>query len=264
MSALPYLQLKSVDIDFPIYQGSDRLFRKAMVQSAVGGWLGESSQTGRVVVRALSDVNVEVRSGDRLALLGHNGAGKTTLLRCMAGVYHPTAGTLSYSGSRVPLFDIALGFDEEANGYENIILRGLLMGLKRDEIERKVDDVASFSGLGAFLNLPVRTYSSGMALRLLFSIATSVDPDILLMDEWIATGDQAFIDRADKRLRELVDRSHILVLASHNLDLLKSCCNRAVLMKGGKVAFDGSVAEGIERYHEMARSSAAAAVGPAA
>jgi ABC-type polysaccharide/polyol phosphate transport system ATPase subunit len=263
MSALPFLRLKNVDIDFPIYQGADRLFRKAVMQSAVGGLLGQSGSDGRIVVRALSDVNIEVRSGDRLALLGHNGAGKTTLLRCMAGIYHPTAGTLSHSGSRVPLFDIGLGFDPEANGYENIVLRGLLMGLKRAEIERKVDDVANFSGLGGFLNLPVRTYSSGMALRLLFSIATSVDPDILLMDEWIATGDKAFIDRADKRLRELVDRSHILVLASHNLSLLESCCNRAILMKGGKVVFDGSVREGIARYHEIS-SNAPAKVDPAA
>src|SRR5690606_5601365 len=141
------------------------------------------------------------------------------------------------------------------------VLRGLLMGLKRAEIERKVDDVASFSGLGDFLSLPVRTYSSGMALRLLFSIATSIDPDILLMDEWIATGDQAFLERADKRLRELVDRAHILVLASHNLELLRSCCNRALLMQGGKVAFDGPVAEGIARYHSAANTAAKMATG---
>jgi ABC-type polysaccharide/polyol phosphate transport system ATPase subunit len=252
MSALPYLSLNSVDVDFQIYQGSDRLFRKALMHSTVGGWLGKSEKSGRIVVRGLSDVNVEVRSGDRLALLGHNGAGKTTLLRCMAGIYHPTAGSVTHLGHRVPLFDIGLGFDDEASGYENIVLRGLLMGLKRAEIERKIQDVADFSGLGDFLNLPVRTYSSGMSLRLLFSIATSIDPDILLMDEWIATGDQEFLARADKRLHELVDRSHILVLASHDLDLLNSCCNRALLMRGGRIIFDGPVPEAIERYSAIA------------
>lgn len=252
MSKLPYLSLNSVDIDFPIYQGSDRLFRKAVMHSTVGGWLGKSDRSGRIVVRGLSKVNVEVRSGDRLALLGHNGAGKTTLLRCMAGIYHPTAGSVTHLGDRVPLFDIRLGFDDEASGYENIKLRGLLMGLKPSEIEKKIQDIADFSGLGDFLNLPVRTYSSGMALRLLFSIATSIDPDILLMDEWIATGDQEFLTRANKRLRELVDRSHILVLASHDLDLLESCCNRALLMQGGRVIFDGAVREAVDRYHAIA------------
>lgn len=248
MSALPYLSLNAVDIDFPIYQGTDRLFRKALMHSTVGGWLGRSEQSGRIVVRGLSNVSVEVRSGERIALLGHNGAGKTTMLRCMAGIYYPTAGSVTHLGNRVPLFDIGLGFDDEASGYENILLRGLLMGFKRAEIERKVNDIADFSGLGDFLNLPVRTYSSGMTMRLLFSIATSIDPDILLMDEWIATGDQEFLERADKRLRELVDRSHILVLASHNLDLLRSCCNRGLLMQGGRVAFDGPVSEAIEVY----------------
>jgi ABC-type polysaccharide/polyol phosphate transport system ATPase subunit len=245
---MPHIKLTSVHIDFPIYQGSARLLQKAIVRSTVGGLLGKSKESGRVVVRALTNVNAVIRSGDRIALLGHNGAGKTTLLRCMAGIYHPTVGQLTVEGRRVPLFDIGLGFDEEASGYENVLLRGLLMGLKRSEIDRKVDDIASFSELGDFLHLPVRTYSSGMALRLLFSIATSVEADILLMDEWIATGDQAFIDKADRRLRQLVGRSHILVIASHNLGLLESLCNRALLLDGGSIAFDGPVREAIDRY----------------
>ena len=245
---MPYMMLEDVGIDFPIYQASARLLRKTLFRSAVGGFIGTSEGTGRVVVRALNGITLDIQSGDRVALLGHNGAGKTTLLRCMSGIYRPTSGRLSMRGRRVPLFDIGLGFDEEASGYENILLRGLLMGLTRSEIENRIEDIAAFSGLGDFLDLPVRTYSSGMGLRLLFSLATSVNADILLMDEWIATGDQEFVAKANRRLRGLVDRSHILVLASHDLGLLESVCTRAVLLESGRIAFEGPVKEAIERY----------------
>lgn len=204
--------------------------------------------SGRVVVEALQGITLAVREGDRLALLGHNGAGKSTLLRVMAGIYRPTWGTVHHAGRRVPLFDIHSGFDEEATGYENILMRGLLMGFSRIEMERKADDIARFSGLGKFINLPVRTYSSGMLLRLLFSISTSSEADILLMDEWIATGDQAFVDQANQRLHQMIDRSKILVFASHNPELLRKICNRAVLLEGGRVVLDGTLDAVIEQY----------------
>lgn len=254
---MPHLTLEGIGIDFQIYQTSSRLLRGALFRSAVGGLIGMSSETGRVVVRALSEINLSITSGERVALLGRNGAGKTTLLRCMAGIYRPTAGRLDASGRRVPLFDISLGFDDDATGYENILLRGLLMGLTRTEIDRRLDDIASFSGLGDFLDLPVRTYSSGMALRLLFSLATSVDAEILLLDEWIAAGDREFLARADQRLRDLIDRSHILVFASHNLPLVESLCTRAVVLESGRMTFDGPVKEAIDRISERKSAEAA-------
>lgn len=244
---MPHLLLKNIGIEFPIYQKAGRQLRKALFRTAVGGFIGASDKTGRVVVRALSDINLTIRSGERVALLGANGAGKTTLLRCMAGIYHPTAGRLDTSGRLVPLFDIKLGFDEEATGYENILLRGLLMGLTRSEVERKIDDIASFSGLGDFLDFPVRTYSSGMGLRLLFSLATSVDAEVLLLDEWIAAGDREFISRADRRLRDMIDRSHILVFASHNFPLVESLCTRAIVLESGRMTFDGPIKEAVQR-----------------
>jgi homopolymeric O-antigen transport system ATP-binding protein len=243
---MPHLTLEDIGLDFPIYQKSMRQLRKAIFRTAVGGFIGASSKSGHVVVQALSKINLTIRSGERIALLGANGAGKTTLLRCMAGIYHPTAGHLDASGRRVPLFDITLGFDEEATGYENILLRGMLMGLTRAEVNRKIDDIASFSGLGDFLDLPVRTYSSGMGLRLLFSLATSIDAEILLLDEWIAAGDREFLARADRRLRDMINRSHILVFASHNYSLVESLCTRAVVLQSGRMTFDGPVKEGIE------------------
>jgi ABC-2 type transport system ATP-binding protein len=243
-----HIRFDRAEINFTIYQSSTRLFRREIIRTAVGGLIGSSKKKNRTVVQALRDISLVIESGERVGLVGHNGAGKTTLLRAMAGIYRPTAGRFEVEGRCVPLFDIGLGFDEEASGYENILLRGLLMGLSRKDIEQRADEIAAFSGLGEFLSLPVRTYSSGMALRLLFSIATSIDSDILLMDEWIVTGDESFIAKAEGRLRQLVDRAHILVVASHDLDLLKSLCTRCLLLENGQIVGDGVPADIIDRY----------------
>lgn len=245
-----HLRLDRVGVEFAIYQASARQLKKTLLRTAVGGFIRTSEESGRIVVRALQDITADIASGERVALLGSNGAGKTTLLRAMAGIYSPSTGSVSVSGRRMPLISIGLGLDEEASGYENILLRGLLIGLKRSEIERKVDDIAAFSELGDFLDLPIRTYSSGMILRLMFSIATSVDTDILLMDEWLATGDRDFVGKANDRLHKLIDRSHILIFASHNLDLLKKLCHRGLVLEGGRIVFDGPVSEAIARYAE--------------
>ena len=200
------------------------------------------------VVQALRDINLDLRSGDRLGLVGHNGAGKTTLLRVLAGIYHPTTGTVRCEGLRMPLTDIQVGQDDEATGYEMILMRGLLMGLKRSEIEAKVEEIAEFSELGNFLELPIRTYSSGMALRLFFSIATSMTADIILMDEWIAAGDEAFIKKASARLQMLVDRAHIIVIASHGRATLQRICTRGLLLEAGRIKRSGTLDEVLDAY----------------
>jgi ABC-2 type transport system ATP-binding protein len=250
LTAESHIRLDRVGVEFTIYAASARLLKKTLLRTAVGGFIRTSEVGGHIVVRALQNITLDISSGERVALLGHNGAGKTTLLRAMAGIYSPTAGSVIASGRRMPLFDIGLGLDQEASGYENILLRGLLIGLTRSDIDRKVDDIAAFSGLGDFLSLPVRTYSTGMVLRLLFSIATSVDSEILLMDEWLATGDQEFITKADRRLHDLIDRSHILIFASHNLGLLEKLCNRAIVLQAGSIIFDGPVKEALTQYTE--------------
>ena len=242
------ITLENVGVEFVLFQGSTRSLKHQALRSTVGGLIGKRAKDDRMVVRALNNISLSVKDGDRLALIGPNGAGKSTLLRVVAGIYHPTAGTVATKGRCIPLFDIALGADEEATGRENIMLRGLLMGLTRAEIEERTPDIAEFSELGEFLDLPIKTYSSGMMLRLLFSIATSLDSEILLMDEWIAVGDEKFISRANKRLLDLVERSNILVLASHNADILRSICNRGVLLKAGEVVASGTIDEMLERY----------------
>ena len=251
MSAKSHIKLDNVGVDFTIYQASARLLRKTLLRTAVGGFVKTTDDKGHVVVSALRNVTLDIQSGERVALLGHNGAGKTSLLRAMTGIYSPTSGVMQVSGRRMPLLEIGLGLDEEASGYENILLRGLLIGLTRSEIEKKIDDIAAFSELGDFLDLPIRTYSSGMMLRLMFSIATSVEADILLMDEWLGTGDQEFVVKANLRLYELVDRSHILLFASHNLVLLEKLCNRALVLEGGRVVFDGPVRKAIGLYEKQ-------------
>ena len=240
--------VENLIIDYPITSLQGVSFRKHLMTKVakVGGRMVDSQSNS--VVRALDQVSFTLRTGDRLGLIGPNGCGKTTLIRVLAGVYAPTSGHLKMVGRRLPLFDINLGLDDEATGYENIFIRGLVMGLNADEIGAKTEEIADFSGLGAYLSLPVRTYSSGMLLRLMFSIATSIDGDIVVMDEWIAVGDADFKQKANKRLLDLTQRSGILVIASHDPSLLKQLCNVGMRLEAGRVQAVGPIDEIMAGY----------------
>ena len=240
------LVLENVAVEFPIYNAVGRSLKKQLMRATTGGRL--SGESGRVIVKALDGVSLGLQHGDRLALLGHNGAGKTTLLRVVAGVYEPTAGWVSVTGRVTALFDVTLGLDQEATGYENIFLRGTLLGIDRKQLESAIDDIAAFTELGDYLHMPIRTYSSGMALRLAFGISTSVHPDILLMDEFFAVGDEAFMKKASRRLDEFIERAGILVFATHSLELVRRLCNKALVMKSGHIVAVGSVDEMIAGY----------------
>ena len=231
MSAL--VDVHGLSIRFPVYGADSRSMKKHFARLAVGGRLGVHGGGGVTVVQALTDVSFSLRPGDRLALVGGNGAGKTTLLRALAGVYAPDDGQVAVEGRVASLLDLSLGIDPSATGYENIRLRGLVAGLTRRQIAEKEEAISEFSGLGAFLALPVKTYSAGMMARLAFAAATSVDADVLLMDEWIAVGDAGFTAQAQARLTGLVERSHILVLATHNPTLVRQLCNKFVHMEHG-------------------------------
>lgn len=242
------LDLQNVGVDFAVYQLAARSLKKTVFQQTVGGLIAKRPDNSKTVINALRDVNLTVNDGDRLALIGHNGAGKTTILRVMAGIYAPTQGRILRDGGAMPLFDVGLGIDDEASGYENIMLRGLTMGLNQKEIRAKTEEIADYTGLGDFLALPVRTYSSGMLLRLLFAIATCSEREIILMDEWLSAGDAEFEAKANARLEALIDRSRALVFASHSLDRLREICNRAALMVSGRVVAQGSVDEIADLY----------------
>lgn len=204
--------------------------------------------------QVLRGVSLEVPDGACVVVVGRNGAGKTTLLRVLAGVYEPTTGRINREGRVSPLFDVALGMNPEATGYENIRIRGLFLGMDRAEIESRIREIADFSELGAELERPMRTYSSGMTLRLAFAISTSVMPEILLMDEWIGVGDANFLAKAQERLEGLVRGSSIMVLASHADDIVRRLCNKAMLLEGGRLLAFGAVDEVLERYHEVSKT----------
>lgn len=232
------IKFDNVTVDFPIYNASGRSLKKRLIQVATGGQLG-SDKDGRVVVRALEDLTFTFQDGDRIGLLGHNGAGKSTLLRLLSGVYAPTSGHAEIKGEIGSLIDISLGTDPEATGRENIYLRGGLLGMTRPEINEQMNEIIEFSELGDFVDMPLRTYSTGMHLRLAFAVSTIVRPEILLMDEWLSVGDEGFKLKAEQRMGALVKSTNILVIASHSKELIQHTCNRAIWLEHGKIRMDG-------------------------
>jgi lipopolysaccharide transport system ATP-binding protein len=233
------IQFIQAGVEIPIFNASGRSLKTHLLQMATGGKLS-AVQSGHVVVRALQDLNFTLSDGDRVGLVGHNGAGKSTLLRVLSGVYHPTHGRVLSQGHVASLIDVSLGIDHEATGRENIFLRGALLGLSKTEVIYKLDEIIEFSELGDFIDMPVRTYSSGMHLRLAFSVSTVIRPEILLMDEWLSVGDESFKYKAEARLAELVQATKILVIASHSRDLIMKTCNRVMWLEHGSIKMDGA------------------------
>ena len=241
------IDFKNASVDFPIYNAGGRSLKKRLMQVATGGQISADGQ-GRVIVRALEDLSFEFSEGECVGLVGHNGAGKSTLLRVLSGVYSPTEGEVSIRGAVGSLIDISLGIDQEATGRENIYIRGALLGLSRRKIEAELDNIIDFAELGDFIDMPVRTYSSGMHLRLAFSVSTIVRPDILIMDEWLSVGDEGFKQKAESRMSELVSSSKIVVIASHSKDLILNTCNRAIWLEHGRIRMDGSASDVCSAY----------------
>ena len=229
------IKAQNLVVEFPIYSFTGhRSFKKSILNLATGGILAKDA-ANRVVVRALDNLNFEFNEGDRVGLIGNNGSGKSTLLQVLAGIYEPVSGQLNVDGRITSMLGISLGMDAEVTGEENIYLRGQLMGLSRRKIDTMVDDIADFAGLGDFLNLPLRTYSSGMAMRLAFAVATSVDADIILMDEWLSVGDADFVNKAKAKLTQMLGKARLVVIASHNHAMIKDQCNTILTLEHGKI-----------------------------
>jgi ABC-type polysaccharide/polyol phosphate transport system ATPase subunit len=251
---MAHLLLDHVGVDFPIF-GANKNLRISLIAGLTGGKiLPKTMQARSVIIKALDDINLHLRSGDRVGLMGHNGAGKSTLLRVLAGVYHPTAGRISIEGRLTPLLNLTPGIEMEDSGYDNIFTVGMLLGMSRREVEEKAPGIVEFSGVGDYINFPIRTYSSGMQARLAFAISTSLDPGILLLDEGIGAADAAFADKAARRVNELIERTEILVLASHSDALIESMCDKALLLHHGRLLEFGAIANVKRAYQKVVQA----------
>jgi lipopolysaccharide transport system ATP-binding protein len=241
------ISLMQASVVLPIFNSSSRSITNTLVSAATGGAL-TAQKGGHVSIEALKNLDLDIVAGDRVGIIGHNGSGKSTLLRLLSGIYEPSSGSIQRTGTISSLVDISLGINPESTGRENIFLRGKLLGLSKKEIDEKIEEIIEFSELGDYINLPVRIYSSGMLLRLAFSVSTSITADILIMDEWLSVGDGSFGERASKRLQELVDNSEILVIASHTRSLIEETCNKVVWLEHGVIRKVGPVSEVVPEY----------------
>lgn len=248
---MPFIKLKNVSLEYPGVVHK-RGMRIASTRSATapGGKMKLDSKD-RLNVSALDDISLDIQAGDRVALVGHNGAGKSTLLRTMAGLYKPTKGVIQVDGKIAPLFNLNFGIDAEASGYENILIRGLYLGMSKDDIESKLNAIAEFCELGDFLHLPVRTYSSGMSARLGFAISTHIDAEILLLDEAIGTGDAAFFKKACLQIENFINNANVMVLASHSNKILRQFCQKGVLLEHGKIVLSGPLDDVLHCYRDI-------------
>lgn len=248
------VEARDIGVRYPVFTSSARSLKNKLLSRTTGGRV--AGKTARYAeIQALEGVSFHFEPGDRVALIGHNGSGKSTLLRVIAGIYHPASGVMEVQGRVAALFDTAFGMDQDSTGYENILLRGLYLGLTREEIERQADDIAEFTELGEFLDMPIRTYSAGMVARLAFAVSTAVNADILLIDEGIGAGDAAFVTKANDRLVGFIERAPIVVLSSHDPNLLKRFCTRGLVLQKGRLLFDGPVEDAFAHYGDVVGAS---------
>lgn len=243
------VEIENVSLHYPIYGSNARSLKASFVNMATGGRLG--GDNGTVIVEALKDITFKLEKGDRLALIGHNGAGKSTLLKVLAKIYEPTVGHVCVQGSTNCLFDIMMGMDIELNAYENITLRGLIMGLSKAEIRKMIPQVEDFAELGDFMKVPIKSYSSGMKVRLAFGIITCVDSEILLIDEIVNVGDAQFMEKAKRQMKKLVGQSEFLVLSTHDINVSREFCNKALWLEKGEIKVFGDIADVLDRYSKI-------------
>lgn len=238
------IQLKDVNLIFKVWK--EKKIKDILIPGSKK--FNDFEQDG--TVHAIRDMNLSINDGDRLAIIGHNGAGKSSFLKMVAGIYPPTSGELIVDGKISSMFELATGFEMEQSGWDNIFLRGLMLGETPTSIKTKMREIGEFSELGDFLNMPVKYYSSGMFVRLAFSISTAIRPDILLLDEVIAAGDAGFIVKAKQRMKEMMDISKIMVLVTHDMSSAVDMCNRCIWMERGGIVLMGDPQEVVSAYLE--------------
>jgi len=232
-----HISIAKLSVEFAIFGASSRSLKNRILSQATGGRVMTGARD-IVAVRAIDGLDIDIRDGERIALTGHNGSGKTTLLRALCGIYKPSSGTITIQGQVRALLDSAAGMDFESTGIENIYLRGYMLGMTRPQITAKIEEIADFTELGEFLDLPVRTYSAGMFTRLAFAVSTAIESDILLIDEGIGAGDAKFQHKVQQRVEGLFRRTPIVLLASHAETLVQKFCTRRLTMEHGRLITD--------------------------
>lgn len=247
------IELNNLSVTFNAHAQKRVSFKEYLLRG-----LFRRSANPAVRVRALENINLTIGDGERVGIVGHNGAGKSTLLKALAGVYPPTSGTRRVEGKICSLFDITLGFENEATGWENILYRSYLQGETPASVRAKMDQIIEFAELGEFINFPVRNYSAGMLMRLAFSIATAIEPEVLLVDEVLAVGDLAFLTKAKARMRELMKHASLMVIVAHDLDTLRAMCTRCLWMVHGQIAAEGDPKWILDAYSAAATAAAEA------
>lgn len=242
----PSIKLESVHLHY-----SSVAFKERSLLTLLGSVWRRRQTTHKIQdIHALKNINVSIRSGERVGLLGHNGAGKSTFLKTVAGLYPISSGSCNVHGDIRSLFDLSMGFEPDATGRENILYRGLLLGQTPTFMRDKADEIVAFADIGEFIDYPIRTYSAGMQVRLAFAISTLVGGDILLLDEVIGAGDANFMAKAKIRITKLIEQAEILVLASHDLGSLNDICDRGLVFHHGEIIFDGPIKESINAYKQ--------------
>lgn len=240
------IEISNVDLHY-----ASTAFAERSIKSMLANLASMRGSSKLIDIHALKNVTVSIQEGERVGLLGHNGAGKSTFLKMVAGLYPISSGTRRVKGTVRSLFDLSLGFEPDATGRENILYRGLLLGLTPRFMRSISDEVVEFADIGEFIDYPIKTYSAGMQVRLAFAISTAVGGDILLLDEVIGAGDANFMAKARKRIAELVERSEILLLASHDFSTLAKICTRGLVFHHGELVFDGGINDAVIHYKKV-------------
>ena len=244
-----YIRLDDISLNYRVKK--DSKIKDVILGNQAEQKFSKMGSTG--IIPALKHITLNIEDGDRLAIIGANGAGKSSFLKLISGIYPPSSGTLDVEGTIATMFEMATGFDMEASGWDNIILRGIMLGEHPKKIEQKQKAIGEFSELGEYLDIPVKYYSSGMFIRLAFAISTSIEPDILLLDEFLAAGDASFIDKAQRRIQEMMDTAKILVFVTHSMDSAIKFCNKAIWLYQGEIKMIGTPEEVTRIYVEYSK-----------
>lgn len=244
--------LKSVSLNYDLHFDRTYNFKEFVVNTLARKKFIDKKKESFL---ALDNIDLRIIHGERLGIIGRNGAGKSSLLKVISGIYKPTKGDLKVSGHIQPLIEIGAGFDPEFTGRENIYLNGYMLGFTPSQIREKEKEIIEFAELENFIDIPIKYYSSGMAVRLAFTIATSIEPEILIFDEMLSAGDAAFMVKAQNRMKSLLDKAKIMVIVSHDMSVIRNLCNRALVVETGKVVFDGSAEESLAFYDQLIKET---------